>query len=115
MNSEHFSFRSAAIQGGFLGVAAGNIMAAPFVGKGSIFWVVFVFAMLVSSAFVAYGNRFVHVGVVALITLPLLFAWQAIHQVSATPALLLSEVAVVVLGGQLAAGLVTVVVAVKRK
>lgn len=83
--------RPAFIQGVFIGMAGGNIMAAPIIGGGSIIWLLFMGAMLLSSAFAAYGNRFAHAAVVTLVALPLLYLWQVFHELALPRDFLLFE------------------------
>jgi hypothetical protein len=71
--------RTIFIEAAFLGVAAGNLWSAPFIGGGPWVAALFIAACLFFSARHASGNRFVRTALVALAAWPVAIMWQALH------------------------------------
>ena len=97
------------VLGVFLGLAAGNVWSAPFIGGDSIVGVAFVLACLFFSALPDAGNRFFRTGAVAALAWPIAHAWQTLHHQTPGFALALLQAVVLLVGSQASALLASVV------
>jgi hypothetical protein len=94
--------RSVLFQAAFVGAATGNVAVAPFIGQGSVAWFVFVFLMFVAVATIAPSFR--RLFVLALLSLPVLYTWQSLHQFEPPASILAFQFGFVVLSSQAAGG-----------